>query len=172
MTQAEKIGGFDLFTAFIKDYKDLAKDKGTAEYYHVDVVIDAFNRGKVVGKEEGLEDYMKEVLLKKVELFQAKANQIYILSKKLISDIQALKHNACSLHININPNRPNVVIAVADDALLADNFVDTIYENMGSYKKIYFKLFSETLDIGLMSIENIDIDSLKDEGYAYHESFE
>lgn len=172
MTQTEKKGGFDYFDAFIKGYKEEAKDKGNAEYYHVDVVIDAFKRGKELGKEESLEDYMNEVLLKRIELFQTKANQIYILSKKLISDIQALSHNACSLHININPNRPNVVIAVADDALLDDNFVDTIYENMGSYKKIYFKLFSETLDIGLMPIENIDIDSLKDEGYAYHESFE
>ncbi len=172
MTQAEKKGGFDSFTAFINEYKDQAKEKGTAEYYHVNVVIDAFNRGKEVGKEEGLEDYMTEVFLKKIETLQAKANQIYILSKKLISDIQALKFDACSLHININPNRPNVVIAVPNDALLDDNFVETVFNNMDSYKKIYFKLFSETLDIGLMPIENIDIASLKDEGYAYHESFE
>lgn len=169
--QSEKSVGFDSFTAFIQEYKADAKEKGAAEYYHVNVVVDAFNRGKEVGKEEGLDDYLKEVLMRKIELFQSKANQIYILSRKVVGDIKEQNFTACSLHINVNPSRPNVVISVPETALLQDKFIDSIYNNIAIYKKIYFELFEEMLDIGLMPMENIDFESLKEEGYDYHESF-
>lgn len=77
---------------------------------------------------------------------------------------------ADSLHINLFPSCPKVVLSIRDEFLLNDQFVQTTYEKILENKAIFAKLFSPPeLDISLVSTENLDPKLLKEDGFGYEE---
>ena len=162
--------GTEHFGKYISKYKDQVKNESAEEYYHVNVVAEAYNQGFSDGKNSGKQDFVEAIVRNKVEKFVQKANQVYILSQNLITHIEKSGFKADSLHINLFPSCPKVVLSIRDDFLLNDQFVETTYEKILENKAIFSKLFSpSTLDISLVSAENLDPKLLKEDGFGYEE---
>lgn len=162
--------GTEQFSKYINKYKDQVKTESSEEYYHVNVVADAYNKGFSDGKNSGRKDFVEAIVKSKVEKFIQKANQVYILSQNLITHLVKEGYYASALYINMYPNCPKVVLSVNDEFLLDDQFVEKAYEKILENKAIFTKLFSpSSLDISLISAENLDPKLLKEDGFGYEE---
>ncbi|UXX79957.1 hypothetical protein N7E81_02410 [Reichenbachiella carrageenanivorans] len=162
--------GTELFSKYINKYKDQVKTESSEEYYHVNVVADAYNQGFSDGKNSGKKDFVEAIVKGKVEKFIQKANQVYILSQNLITHLVKQGYKADSLYINMYPNCPKVVLSISDEFLLDDKFVETAYEKILENKGIFTKLFApSSLDISLVSTEHLDPKLLKEDGFGYEE---
>lgn len=161
----------DLFHKYLDTCKGEVKSKSSEGYYHVNVVAEAYTRGFSDGKQSGQSEFMELLISKEIEKFTQKANQIYILSKNVISLLLENKFEVSGLYINLSPNRPSVIISVANEFLNDDNFVEIAYSKVYENKKIFTKLFNEPLDIGFISSDNLDEDLLKEDGFGYIEKY-
>ncbi|MEP0365629.1 MAG: hypothetical protein ABJN36_09105 [Cyclobacteriaceae bacterium] len=162
--------GTELFGKYITKYKDQVKTESVEEYYHVDVVAEAYTQGFSDGKNSGKKAFLDEILKNKVEKFVQKANQVYILSQNLISYLAKEGYRAHAFYINPFPSCPKVVLAVSNDLLLNDKFVELAYSKIHENRNIFDKLFAPTvLDISLVSSENLDPALLKEDGFGYKE---
>ncbi|MEM7551649.1 MAG: hypothetical protein AAF363_18335 [Bacteroidota bacterium] len=162
--------GTELFGKYISKYKNHVKTESTEEYYHVDVVAEAYTQGFSDGKNSGKKDFLDEILKNKVEKFIQKANQVYILSQNLISYLSKEGFKIHSFYINPFPSCPKVVLSVHGELLTNDKFVELAYAKILENKNIFEKLFTPTtLDISLVSNENLDPSLLKEDGFGYHE---
>lgn len=171
MSVKEKNGGTDLFQKYLNKYKDQVKSESTEGYYHVDVVAEAYNQGFSDGEKSGRQDFIKQVIKNKIERFTQKGNQVYILSQNVISYLRENKFPVESLHINLYPSCPKVIISVANDLLLNDDFVEKAYTKVFENKNIFNQLFSDVLDIGFVSNDGLDTKMLKEDGFGYVEDY-
>ncbi len=162
--------GTELFSKYISKYKDQVKTESTEEYYHVDVVAEAYNQGFSDGKSSGKKDFLEEIVKSRLERFVQKANQVYILSQNLISFLGKDGYKINAFYINPFPSCPKVVLSVDDHILLNDKFVELSYGKILENQSIFSKLFApSTLDISLVSSENLDSNLLKEDGFGYRE---
>jgi len=161
----------DLFNKYLDTCKGEVKSKSSEGYYHVNVVAEAYSKGFTDGKQSGQSEFMELLISNEIEKFTQKANQIYILSKNVMSLLKENKFDASGLYINLSPNRPSVIISVSNEFLNDDNFVEIAYSKVFENKKIFTKLFNEPLDIGFLSNENLDEDLLKEDGFGYIEKY-
>ncbi len=163
--------GSDSFQQYLSKHKNVVRDKSSAGYYHVDVVAEAYTQGFTDGKNSGEQDFISNIVKQEVEKFTQRANQIYILSKRLISYLTKYKYCVSSLHIKLSFSKPSVIISVSDEFLNNDKFIQLAYSKMFEIKDIYSKLFDEYLDLGLVSANNLDISLLEEDGFGYKEVF-
>lgn len=161
----------DLFHKYLDTCKGEVKSKSSEGYYHVNVVAEAYSKGFTDGKQSGQSEFMELLISNEIEKFTQKANQIYILSKNVISLLKENKFDVSGLYINLSPNRPSVILSVSNEFLNDDNFVEIAYSKVFENKKIFTKLFNEPLDIGFLSNENLDEDLLKEDGFGYIEKY-
>lgn len=164
-------GSSELFNQYLDSCKGQVKSRSEEGYYHVDVVAEAYSKGFSDGKKTGKEEFLKIIISNEVEKFTQKANQIYILSKNVISFLKSKEYDVTSLFINLTPNRPSVIISVSNELLNDDSFVVSAYSKIQENKKIYSKLFDEALDIGLIANDNLDVNLLKEDGFGYIENY-
>ena len=164
--------GTELFQKYISQYKDEVKHESSENYFHVDVVLDAYSKGLSDGKAIGEKDFMTKLVKNQIEKFVQKSNQIYILSQNIISTLNKEGYKVSALYIDITPNRPSVILTVSNDLLLNDEFVKLSYSKLFENREMYFKLFDEMLDIGLVSADNLDTDLLTADGFGYKEHYE
>ncbi len=169
-TKVTKIGS-ESFHQYLKKHKAQVKDKNFDSYYPVNVVAEAYTQGFSDGEKSGKQDFISEIIKQEVEKFTQKANQIYILSKIIISYLNEKSFLVSSLHINLTFQRPSVIIAVSDKLLNNDDFVKTAYDKLFEIKNIYSKLFDEYLDVGLVASDNLDIKLLVEDGFGYKEDY-
>jgi hypothetical protein len=156
-----------LFQQYLDKYQGEIRDKGSDNYYHIDFVAEAYNQGFEDGKKSSKKDFIEDLINKEIETFMQKANQIYLLSKSIIK-----LFNANSLHINITFNRCSAIIAVKDECLNDDDFINAIYGKIFEAKESYAKLYNdEYLDLGIVSSENLDMKILEQDGYTYKEIY-
>lgn len=163
--------GSESFQQYLKLHNEHVKDRGSEGYYHVNVVAEAYAQGFCDGEKSGKKDIVSEIVKQEIEKFTQKANQIYILSKRIISHLNKQSYKVSSLHINLNFKRPSVIISVSDEQLNNDEFVKLAYSKMFEVKDIYTKLFGEYLDLGLVSFDNLDKNLLKEDGFGYIEEY-
>lgn len=161
----------DLFNKYLDTCKGEVKSRGIEGYYHVDIVADAYNQGFLDGKKSGKAVFLENLISNEIEKFTQKANQIYILSKNVISFLAQKKFNVVALYINLNPNRSSVIISVKNDILNDDTFVEIAYSKTFENKKIFSKLFNEALDIGFLASDNLDEKLLREDGFGYIEKY-
>lgn len=161
----------DLFYKYLDTCKGEVKSRSTEGYYHVNVVAEAYSKGFSDGKKSGKSEYLKLIVSNEIEKFTQKANQIYILSKNIISFLKERKFDVSGLYINLSPSRPSVIISVTNEFLNEDAFVESAYSKVYENKNIFTKLFNEPLDIGLLSSDNLDEDLLKEDGFGYVEKY-
>jgi hypothetical protein len=156
-----------LFQQYLDKYQGEIRDKGSDSYYHINCVAEAYNQGFEDGKKSSKKDFIEDLINKEIEAFLLKANHIYLLSKSIIK-----LFNANSLHINISFNRCSAIIAVNDESLNNDDFINAIYGEIFEAKKVYAETFNdEYLDLGVVSSENLDIAILEQDGFNYKEIY-
>jgi hypothetical protein len=167
-----KNGNLDSFNDYLDKCKNQARSEGSKQYFHVDVVAEAYSQGYEHGKEDGQSEFIESLIMDSFEKFNHKSNQIYILSKNVIEYItKELKQNVISLHINLTPNKPSVILSVPNDALLIDEFVDKAYNKVFDIRDIYKQLFDEMLDIGFVGSDHLDYNQIESDGFGYTEKY-
>ncbi len=164
-------GNSELFYKYLDTCKGEVKSRSTEGYYHVDVVAEAYTKGFSDGKKSGKNEFLKLIVSNEIERFVQKANQIYILSKNVISFLKDKKFNVSGLYINLSPSRPSVIISVSNEFLNDDSFVETAYSKVHDNKKIFSELFNEPLDIGFISNDSLEEALLKEDGFGYVEKY-
>lgn len=172
MTNAKVLSNnSESFTNYLNACKDKVKSGSTEGYYHVDVVAEAYTQGFEDGKKMGKSEFVDSIVNQNIEKFLHKANQIYILSKKIVSFISKNNYKASGLFISLNPNRPSVIISVPDSDLNNDEFVHIIYPELFEAKDVYLQIIEENFDIGLVANDNLDVKLLEEDGYGYQEIY-
>jgi hypothetical protein len=162
--------GLESFNEYILNYKESARAEGSKEYFHVDVVADAYQAGFKKGKNAGEKQFIENLIAERNETFMELATLIYISSKRVVDYIKSLNYSPISLHINLSPDKPSVIIAVPNDALLDDDFIDRAYEKLFEIRDSYEKISNKMLDIGYIGGDNIDETLLKLDGFGYAET--
>jgi|SRR5690606_4637421 len=157
------------FNDYLAKYKDQAKNEKSNNFYHVDVVAEAYNQGFSDGEQKGRKEFIDDLVKSTTERFTQQANQVYILTNVAVSHLQKHGYSVNAFFINIAHPNPKVLIAVDGDLLLDDGFVELSYSKLFELKKIFSKLFECTLDIGLISYDNLDMDALKEDRFDYSE---
>lgn len=171
MSVKASLSNSDLFYKYLDTCRGEVKSRSAESYYHVNVVAEAYSKGFSDGKKSGKEEFLKLIVSNEIEKFTQKANQIYILSKNVISTIKKKDYIVSGLYINLTPNRPSVIISIPNEFLNNDDFVEIAYSKVHENKKIFTKLFDETLDIGFISSDHLDEKLLKDDGFGYIEKY-
>lgn len=165
-----KASGTELFHTYLSDYKDQARKEKSADFYHVDVVADAYNQGFCNGQESGRKEFIEDLKRDRTEKFTQKATQVYILTNRAIDHIQKNGFSVDSFFINIAHDNPKAIIAVKDEQLLDDEFIMIAYSKIFELKRIFAELFECTFDIGLISSSDLDVETLKGDRYDYSET--
>ncbi|NJW53818.1 hypothetical protein [Salinimicrobium oceani] len=163
--------GTELFQSYLRNHKDDVRSTAANNYYHVDVVAEAFNEGFSAGEKSGKKEFVNKLIKSRVEELTQKANQVYILTNRVISFIKQKGHAVDSFYINIFHDNPQVVIAVDNDLLINDDFVTQAYSKVFEMKRIFNDLFDCALDMGIMGAAEIDVEALKADGFEYSEDF-
>lgn len=161
--------GTDSFHSYLQSHKDDVKNSSSENYYHVNVVADAFNEGYNAGEESAQQEFISNLLTKKIEELTHKAHQVYILSNRIIDHLKKKNYSVSSFYINIFHENPKVIIVVDNHLLIDDEFVNYSYSKVFELKRIFNELFAGALDMGLMGSESIDVEALMNDGFEYSE---
>lgn len=162
--------GIDYFNTYISEHGISAKsDRVSDLYYHVNIVAEAYNAGFDKGEESAKEIFMNKMFSKFVESFREKANQIYLSSKTLSTNIQQRGFVVNKLYINISLEKPKVILSVPDEQLLNDEFVEFVYFRINEIQQSFYTLFNGNLDLSLVGSDFLDEDLLKCDGFGYSE---
>lgn len=162
-------GGSDTFVKYLRTVKDQVRKDSSDGYYHVNIVADAYSQGYTDGQQSGKKDFVAQILKDRIERFTQKANQVYILTSRLISHLNDEKYEVISFHIDPNLTCPRSLIVVETDVLNNDSFVEIAYSKIFSLKKVFNELFQDNLDMSIVGNENIEYDLLKKDGFGYTE---
>ncbi len=161
--------GTDSFLAYLSQYKDEVKKEGAKDYYHVDVVADAYTQGYEDGQQSAQKDFIDQIFQKHLEHFKQRSNQVYILTTRLVSFLKEKGFLASSFHIDISPECPRILVAVPDKYLLNDDFTVFVYSRINELRKVFVDLFGKNLDISVSSSNELDHAYLKEDGFGYSE---
>ncbi|MEX1190406.1 MAG: hypothetical protein WED10_02140 [Brumimicrobium sp.] len=161
----------ELFHDYILKYKDEAKSDPKEGYYHADIVAEAYTQGFSDGEKKGKKNFLNQLIKRESEKFTLKANQIYILSQDIIDYLRKNGYPVDSMHINLEPQCPKVILAVKSNLLVNDDFVKKAYVKLFQNKELFSKLFPEVLDIGLVSSDSLDKQLVKEAGFGYAEEY-
>jgi hypothetical protein len=161
--------GTELFQSYLNKHKDDVRSTATKNYYHVDVVAEAFNEGFSAGQKSGKKEFVDKLIKNRVEELTQKANQVYILTNRIVSYIKQNGNKIDSFYINIFHENPKVIIAVENELLLNDGFVENTYKKVFEMKSIFNSLFDGDLDMGLIGSESLDLEYIAQDGYDYSE---
>ncbi|WP_166921975.1 hypothetical protein [Flavobacterium poyangense] len=162
--------GIKLFNEYLANHSEDAKTSQTNDsYYHVDIVAEAYGQGLNDGKNLGRKDFLEKVMKSSADRFAQKANQVYICTKKTQSFLDQNGYTVQSFHINIFHSNPKVIIAVSNELLLNDEFVELAYTKIHEVKCAFKELFDSTLDMGLIGSDNIDLELLGQDGFEFSE---
>lgn len=167
--QIKSTTGTELFYAYLNKFKDDVRSKSSDNYYHVDVVADAYSQGFCDGEKSGKKEFVDAIIKNRIEKLTQKANQVYILTNLVVTFIKNSGYSVNSFYINIFHESPKVIIAVDNDLLINDDFIEKSYLKVFEMKHIFNTLFDVTLDMGLVGAAELDIESLSDDGYEYSE---
>lgn len=158
------------FNNFLDTYKDNAREEMSKDYFHVNVVAEAYAQGFKDGKDSNKKSFIDNLIEKQIEDYKQRYLQAYILAKKVLDKLASINKNANSLFINVHEDNPKVIISVPDDFLLDDNIVEVAYKAVFNSQEIFRNTFDKyNLDISFVSSENLDKDLLQGDGYGYFE---
>jgi hypothetical protein len=171
MSESEAVTGIGLFNSYLKLHsQDAETSKISDLYYHVNVVADAYSRGYNDGEKKAKKEVMDLITKKAKERFIEKANQVYLSSKAMVGYLSQKDYGVSKFYINIFHRNPKVIIAVKDSLLLNDEFVELAYGKINEMKSSFHSLFESTLDLSLISSQDLDEDLLARDGFDYSEA--
>lgn len=158
-----------MFHTYLTQYKDQVREQDSDGYYHVDVVAEAYNQGFADGEKSGKKDFLDQIVKGRVERFTQKANQVYILTQRVVSFLNTHTYKIHSFHINLSAGCQQVIISADNDLLLNDDFVEKAYMKAFEMKRIFAELFDEHLDMGFVASDDLDFQVLEKDGFGYFE---
>lgn len=167
-TTLNKIGT-DRFHSYLQKHKNEVQNSSSENYYPENVVADAFSEGFNAGEESGKQDFLSKLIKKKIEELTQKANQVYILTNRMVDFLKKKNYSVDSFYISVFHENPKVIITVSNTLLIDDEFVDYAYSKVFELKRIFNDLFEGALDMGIMGSEFIDTESLINDGFEYSE---
>ncbi|MBD1434842.1 hypothetical protein H8B06_18610 [Sphingobacterium sp. DN00404] len=158
------------FNNFLDSFKDSAREEISKDYFHVDVVAEAYTQGFKDGEDSSKQSFVKDLIDKQIEGYKQRYLQAYILTNNFLNSIASNGTPAESFFINIHNSNPNVIVAVKDDYLLDDEFINYAYSNIFETQSIFSNIFKKHhLEMSLVGVENLDRDLLTCDGYNYFE---
>lgn len=159
------------FNNFLDSHKESARKEISNDYFHVNVVAEAYSQGFNDGRAKGEKEYIANIVELQLEDYKKRYLQAYILTSKVVDVLKAYDKKPESFYINIHYKNPKVIIAIKDDYLLEDDIVELAYKNIFEAQEIFNTIFQKYhLDISLVGFQNLDSDLLECEGYNYRES--
>jgi len=171
MNNCTNYGTTQGFQDYLEQNKHLSKSEISNEYFHVNVVADAYNKGFEDGEQNAKQNFIDDIISKHNEQFVQNSVFIYILSKRIIDYFISQNCKPCSLFINLSARIPSVIISIPDEYLLDDDFVDLAYSKVFEIRQVYDNVYKKMLDIGLIGSSNLNIDLLKADRYDYQENY-
>jgi len=132
-----KKGSSDLFLEYLNKYKDEVRSKNTDEFYHVNVVADAYKQGFSDGTKSAEKDFMQQLIQSRLDDFIKKAQQVYILSSELISFLKEKGFSAEAMYICPSFSSPKSIIVVSEELVLNDEFNQTVYPKIYDFRKVF-----------------------------------
>jgi hypothetical protein len=161
--------GINNFNAYLTEQTKEAKP--SEEYYHVNVVAEAYSKGFSDGKNSGKKEVFELILNKSRERFIEKANQVYLSAKSLVEIFENNEYHVEKIYLNVFHRNPKVLVVVKEELLLEDTFVEFAYTRIHSMQCSFHALFQNTLDLSLIGGEGLDEALLKADGFEYSEIF-
>jgi len=164
--------GMDSFNDYLIAHSVEAKKTKVNElYYHIDVVIDAYAKGYNDGEKSAKKEITDLIINKAKEKFIEKANQVYLSTKSLVDIFSKNSYDVNKIYLNVFHHSPKVILAVEDDLLLEDTFVEFAYSKIHDIQCSFHTLFQSTLDISLITPTDLEEDLLIQDGFEYSEEF-
>ncbi len=174
--KAHNITGTEQFQSYLRKHNDEVRITAANNYYPANVVADAFSEGfsagEKSGKKAGKEEIIAKLVKSRVEELTQKATQAYILASRIVKHIKTTGYKVHSIHLNIFHENPKVIIAINNDLLLDDAFIEDAYTKIFEIKRIFDELFKVDLDMGLIGSNDLDLELLSEDGYEYSEQFD
>lgn len=171
MSIIHSTSGLKQFNQFLESHNNLSSSKVKDNYYHVNVVAEAYNKGFSDGKSIGKDEFIENMIKSSVDRFEEKSNQVYIFIKNIINESITKGFHVDSFFLNIFEHNPKAIISVKNELLLNDEFVVFIYSKIHEIKTSFNKLFDSHLDVGIVGSENLNSDLLFEDGFQYKENF-
>jgi len=163
--QKDNLENDQTFIEFMNSIRPEIEGKIRDGFVHTDLVIDAYQKGKEVGKDEVLNNFIRQ----NADNFLEKALLAYYSALRVISDIKDHNFAISSMYANLFKKTPHFLLVVENELMLNDEFVELAYgliaDRISEYRAKYQHLF----DIGLVTKENLDEETLKCDGYIYYE---
>src|SRR6476646_7373876 len=151
-TIIQNTSGIRQFNDYLRSHSGGAKASKISDlYYHVNVVAEAYSRGYTDGKKSAKEEVTNLILEKAKEQFIEKANQVYLSAKALVNHLSTKDYKADKIYINIFHKSPKVIVALENNMLLNDEFVEFAYTIIHDMQCSFHSLFHSTLDLSLIS---------------------
>lgn len=166
-----KQGGSDLFLAYLDKCKEEVRSKSANEYYHVNVVAEAYEQGFTDGTKSAEQEFVKQLIHKRLDEFKKKAQQVYILSSKLVSFIREKGFKPEALYICPTYVAPRSIIVIDEESILNDEFNMQVYPKISEFRKVFLTVFADVLDMSIVSSQDLDIKLLKKDGFGYEETY-
>lgn len=164
------------FQSYLKRHNADVRSTAVNNYYHVDVVAEAFTEGfsagEKSGKQSGKDEIISKLVKNRVEELTQKANQVYILTSRVVNHIQKNGNKVHSFHLNIFHENPKAILAINNELLLDDSFIEDTYSKIFEIKRIFDAIFNVDLDMGLIGSNDLDLELLSEDGYEYSEKFD
>ncbi len=168
---AEKALGITQFHSYIQSHSSESRNSKVNEnYYHVNVVAEAWGQGYSEGEKSAKQAFAEKILKKSSERFLERATEVYVTAKSMVSFLMAHQYKAEKIYLNIFHRNPEVILSFDKNLLLDDDFVVLAYSKIHDMQKHFHSLFQSTLDLSLISTENLDEKLLAEDGFDYSEN--
>ncbi|MBI1184802.1 hypothetical protein GC194_11045 [bacterium] len=154
------------FIEFMDSIRPQIEGKIRDGFVPTDVVIDAYRKGKEAGKEE----LLNELVEKNTNSFLEKALLAYYSAIQVIRGAQKNGFSVNSMYANLFKRTPHFLLVVEDELMLNDEFTKLVYELIADKVTEFRSKYQDLFDIGLVTRENLDEETLKSDGYIYYES--
>lgn len=159
------------FSTYIKEQKQYAIDQQIENYYPVNVVAEAFQKGFDAGAKNAESDYLEDLKNQLLDKFVSKANEVYILSNELIKYLQSNQYKIDSLLGNFSFNSIKVLITVPITTIEDETFTELAYTKLHEIAKQFTSQHKELLDISIIPSEDLDEELLESDGFRFKEDY-
>jgi hypothetical protein len=141
-------------------------------YYHVNIVAEAYSKGFTDGEQQGQKAFIDNLKAKNKERFLEKATAVYLFSKTLVRELKEKSFNVEKIYINPFDMNPKVILAVKDNLLIEDHFINTAYSRIYEMQCAFLQSFKSTLDLSLIGKDDLNESLLSADGFKYSETID
>ncbi|GAA5092630.1 hypothetical protein GCM10023210_21840 [Chryseobacterium ginsengisoli] len=140
---------------YISDIEEKSSKVPLDGYYHIDDVIEAFNRGEKNGRDEVVE-HIRQKLLRD-------STQMFLYSTKFVNDIRKDGYEVGGAYVD--PFRFKFIVVTLPENTVNEDFINKFYNNVFKIEKKFKEETNSNMHISFISNNNINEDELFIDGY-------